>query len=90
MIKAIRTKYLLAVHPKSGVYRPIHDAINGSTVAIIDLEIGKRGWIAYECKPDNWHRVHFSTVEDINIDRNGDLVVTTKNTVYVFSELEDG
>lgn len=90
MLNEIHPKYIMSVYPKAGrPYNPIHDEINGSTATIINLEIGERGWVAYETFKNEWHRLHLSIVEDVLIADNGDLTVTTTNTVYKFAKLAE-
>lgn len=83
MLTDIHPKYTLSVHPKEGrTYNPVHDAVDGAIATIIDLQIGERGWIAYRCDLGGWHRLHISSVEDVMVDENGNVEVTTLNTMY--------
>lgn len=88
MLEAIHPKYIVSVYPKAGrPYNPIHNEIDGSTATIINLNVGERGWVAYETFPNVWHRLHLSIIEDIMASENGDLTVTTTNTVYKFVKI---
>jgi len=87
MLENIHPKYTLSVTPKENrPYNPVHDYVRDATATIVDLKIGQRGWIAYSFAPDDWHRLHTSTVEDIQINENGGVTVTTRNTVYTLTK----
>lgn len=66
-----------------------HDTILGCTCYLAYLKPGERGWFLY--KPE-WldqfapvRRVHTSPVQDVVYLDNGDVILTTKNTRYVFA-----
>ena len=95
MLSKIHPKYTLVVTPKEGTeYNPVHDETNGATATVIDLAVGKRGWIAY-CHEghwgwDYWHRLHTSFIKNINVDEEtGDIAVETENTIYVLLRIKD-
>ena len=88
MLNEIHPKYIMSVYPKAGrPHNPIHDEINGSTATIINLEIGERGWVAYETFKNEWQRLHLSIIEDVSVAENGDLSVRTTNTIYQFAKI---
>lgn len=90
MLESIHPKYTLSVYPKEGrPYNQVHDEVDGATATIIDLLVGERGWIAWCFAPDDWHRLHTSTVEDIDVDEYGNIAVTTRNTVYRLAKWAD-
>ena len=83
MLSGIHPKYTMSVHPKAGTtYNPLHDEVDGATATIIDLAVGERGWLAYCFAPDDWHRIHTSTGEDVVVDEYGNVMVATNNTIY--------
>lgn len=88
MLADIHPKYTLSVyHQKYLRHNPVHNTVDGSTATVIDLTVGKRGWIAYCFGPDDWHRLHTSTVQDVVVDAYGNIEVTTLNTVYRLNKL---
>lgn len=88
MLSNVHPKYRLAVNPKkASAYNYIHDCVDGEIVTVIDLTVGKRGWIAIERGIDSWHRLHTSIVEQVELLDNGDIRLTTMNTVYVLNKI---
>ena len=91
-------KYTIEVIP-GYLGNPLHDEIRGCTAVIIDITVGKRGWIAYKAMDvlgeDYWHRLHTSTIE--YIDENDVLwknvgesrVETVGNITISFSQQEN-
>lgn len=87
MLSNIHPKYILTAAPKPGKrYNPVHDEVNNTVATVIDLTVGERGWIAVYMDYD-WHRLHLSTIEDIVWFENGNITVTTRNTVYTLTKL---
>lgn len=54
------------------------------------FKIGERGWFLCENGDefDPVHRIHTSVVKDVKYEENGNIIVTTENTVYTF-EVEE-
>lgn len=87
-------RYRMTIHPKEGTpFNPIHEQANNTISVILDVEVGKRGWINYMVEENiwsnenYWHRIHTSTIEKIEVD-NDNLIngikIYTMNTVYEF------
>ena len=92
MLNNIHPKYTLRVIPKVGrPHNPIHDTADGKIATIIDATVGKRGWIAFlsddAMGDDTWHRLHTSPVEIVDVFQDGNITVTTKNTIYHLAPL---
>lgn len=89
------TRYIVSINPKpTSKPNVFHEEVNGSVCSIVDIVVGKRGWIAvWEAYDESWHRYHLSTVESIITDEsNGEatqVIVTTRNTVYTFKKIEE-
>ena len=82
------TKYNLRIIPKKGTaYNPVHDEFNNTTAVIIDVTVGKRGWIACNIEEDYWTRLHLSTIEKVIEHDHGEIEVVTRNTHYHFVPL---
>lgn len=91
MLENIHPKYRLTVHPKDGTqYNPLHDYVEGSMATIIDVQPGRRGWIAYMEGVDDWHRVHTSEVQNVTVDETGNVEIETLNTVYKLAKYKTG
>lgn len=92
MLNNIHPKYALSVIPKKGSpHNPIHNEVDGCMATIIDLTVGKRGWIAFLSDTtggeDSWHRLHTSPIEKITVGDNGEIEVVTRNTLYFLAPL---
>lgn len=88
MLENIHPKYRLTVHPKNGTrYNPLHDYVQYATATIIDVQSGRRGWLAYVDEIDSWHRLHTSIVQNVTVDEVGNVEVETMNTVYKLMKL---
>lgn len=81
-------KYHLYCTPRRGVLKPLHERMNGKEAGIIELTIGERSWLCYKDEEDTdffnipWHRILTSPVESVEQDENGNIYITTENTVY--------
>ena len=68
---------------------PIHDKVRGNICYLAYLNEGERGW--FLCESDNMfepiHRIHTSTVREIQYARGGQVTVFTRNTKYVFKNV---
>lgn len=95
MLSKIHPKYTLVVTPKDGTrYNPVHDETNGAIATVIDLTVGKRGWIAFMSDTffgeDDWHRLYTSIIKDITVEEEtGDIAVETENTIYILLRIKD-
>lgn len=93
MLNKLHPKYSVRVIPKKGTpYNPFHEQVDGSIVTIIDVTVGKRGWIAYYVDSDwgegSWHRLHTSPIEKVTVGDNGEIEVVTRNTLYFLAPLD--
>ena len=80
-------KYVLTVDKKDkSKVNPFHSEFNGKIISIIDLEVGERGWLAYKDEDsyleNYWHRIHTSTIKDIEVDSEGNIKIETNNSFY--------
>lgn len=92
MLNKVHPKYTLAVIPKKGTpFNPTHEAVDGKIATIIDVTVGKRGWIAYHVDSDwgegSWHRLHTSPIEKVNVYDTDEIEVVTRNTCYFLAPL---
>lgn len=85
----IQTKYTLHITPKDGRYNSNHRLCHGREAGIIDLPIGKCGWLFYKSEFDGeyfynipWHRIQLSPIEKVEEDEYGNIHITTQNTYY--------
>lgn len=91
----IHPKYTLTTTSKAN--RPhsnIHASIQGTKATIIDVEIGKRGWLAYLDEEsfyneDCWSRIHTTTILNITVDDNGNVCIETENTFYNLTKIKE-
>ena len=92
MLESIHPKYLLRAYPKEDtIYNPIRDDVDECIATIIDINEGERGWIAYYVDDswmgEGWHRLHTSIIENITVDDEMNVIITTRNTKYVLHRL---
>lgn len=74
------------VKPRHGSLRWIHAEVLDRRCYIVEIEVGQRGWIKYEPQdePGNFHRLHTSTIQEVNYDEAQDRYeIVTMNTVYI-------
>ena len=91
----IQTKYTLFITPKDGKpHNPNHQEWHGKEAGIIDLPIGERGWLFYKDEYNEeyfynvpWHRIHLSTIENVEEDEDGNIHITTQNTYYTLTKV---
>ena len=93
----IQTKYILSITPKEDKpYNPNHEEWEGKEAGIIDVSVGKRGWLFYKNDEEEefdydcnipWHRIHLSSIEKIEEDENGNIHITTRNTYYTLIKI---
>ena len=79
-------KYRLVEIEEFNKYNPVHDNIRGKICYLAYLNEGERGWFLYETDDvfDPIHRIHTSTVKEVQYARCGEIIVFTRNTKYVF------
>lgn len=85
------TRYIVSINPKpTSKPNVFHEELNGSVCSIVDIAVGKRGWVVvWEAYDESWHRYHLSTVEGVEVTDNEEVIVTTRNTVYTFKKIEE-
>lgn len=63
-----------------------YDSIKGKICYLGFFRIGERGW--FLCDHEQGfapvHRIHTSEVKGVKYNENGQVIVTTENTEYVF------
>lgn len=81
-------KYLLENIEEFNGHNYVYDEAENSTCYLAYLKVGERGWFLYE---DDWfgcHRMHTSTIQ--NVEYNDDkIIVETKNTRLTFRLLSE-
>ena len=89
-------RFKLDIKPKEGTkYNPLHDEANGCIASVLDIEVGKRGWINYMTDDylweHSWHRIHTSIIEKIDADLEDNCInkvtITTMNTIYTLTKI---
>lgn len=91
-------RFKLDIQPKEGTrYNSLHDEANGCIASVLDIEVGKRGWINYKTDDylweTSWHRIHTSMIEKIDIEYDNTnnyinkLTIVTMNTVYTLTKI---
>lgn len=91
----LNNKYILTTTSKAN--RPhsnIHAFIQDTKATIIDVEVGKRGWLAYLDEEnfyneDYWSRIHTTTILDIKVDDDGNIAIETENTFYNLTKIKE-
>ena len=95
-LNALCPRFKLDIQPKEGTaYNPLHDEANGCIASVLDIEVGKRGWINYMTDDylweHSWHRIHTSMIEKIDIGYVDNcinkLTIVTMNTVYTLTKI---
>ena len=68
----------------------LHDSIIGKVCYLGFFRIGERGWFLVDEMQgfEPVHRIHTSEVKDVKYGENGQVIVNTQNTEYVF-DLEE-
>ena len=82
-------KYRLVEIESFNGYNPVHDNIRGKICYLAYLNEGERGWFLYETNDvfDPIHRIHTSTVKEVQYTRGNQIIVFTRNTKYVFKNI---
>lgn len=79
-------KYRLTKLEEFKKHNHIYDNIEGAICYIAYFNVGDRGWFLCEC--DDWyepvHRIHTSTVKDIQYIEDDKIIITTENSRYTF------
>lgn len=80
-------KYVIEQIEEFNRPNPLYLNIKGCVCYPVYLNPGERGWFLYE--EYDWpfmpHRVHTSTVKDVDYSQENKIVVTTQNTRFTFS-----
>ena len=81
-------KYIFASYEELNKHNFLYEDLVGCVCYLAYLKPGERGWYLYE-RPDDIvpHRVHTSIVKDVKYADNGDIIVTTENTRFTFTEV---
>lgn len=63
-----------------------YNSIKGNICYLGFFKIGERGWFLVDEMRgyDPVHRIHTSEVKDVKYEENGDIIVVTENTTYIF------
>lgn len=84
-------KYRLESFEEFNKHNPMYATMLDRVCYPAYFKVGERGWSL--CVVDDWsetaHRVHTSTVKDVQYTRSGQIVVTTQNTRLTFSPITD-
>ena len=80
------TKYRLAEIEELNGHNSVHDEMKGNICYLAYLNHGERGWFLIDTgeKFNPVHRIHTSVVKDVKYTRGKQVIVTTKNTKYIF------
>lgn len=65
---------------------PLYLEMRGCVCYPVYFNVGERGWFLYECDDpyDYPHRIHTTTVKDVQYTRGNTIIVTTENTRFTF------
>jgi hypothetical protein len=81
-------KYRVKVEPKNGtMYNPMHDELQGSIATDLSFHIGCRGYFLAELSDGRSGGISTSPIGDIVEFENGDIRLSTLNTVYTFNKI---
>lgn len=79
-------KYFCEVYPRDGhELNAIHDIVNRKFVTIEGCDVGERGHIFAV----NGSGVHTSTIFSVDHLCEGDLRITTRNSIYDLTRVDD-
>lgn len=81
-------KYCLTQITELRKPNPMHEAILNTICYLAYLNPGEQGWFLSEMEDIfcGVHRIHTSTVRSVEYN-NPEIIVTTENTTYVFTEI---
>lgn len=67
---------------------PMHEEILNTTCYLAYLNQGERGWFLCDMNDmfGGIHRIHTSIIKSVEYN-DTEIVVTTENTVYIFTEI---
>ena len=83
-------KYCLEKIEEFNGHNSLYDEIEGKICYLAYLNVGERGWFLWEA--NDWvgcHRIHTSTISDIEYTRGNQVIVTTQNTKFTFTLVVD-
>ena len=80
-------KYRLEKIEEFRRHNSIYDGMEGRVCYLAYLNVGKRGWFLYEEDEFGFwaHRIHTSTIKNVDYTRGNQIIVTTKNTKFTFT-----
>lgn len=81
-------KYLLEKIEEMNRHNPIYDDMEDTVCYLAYFNIGERGWFLYEDYFGSAHRIHTSTVQDVEYTDN-QVFVTTRNTRFTFTVINE-
>ena len=85
-------KYRLNNIEEFNKHNPIYDNMHGNICYLAYLNVGERGWFLHEDKND-WfgmpHRIHTSVIKDVEYTRGNQVIVTTQNTKFTFTVVNE-
>lgn len=70
----------------------IYLEMEGRLCYLVYFNVGERGWFLYETGDmfdDIPHRVHTSTVKNVEYTRGNQVIVTTQNTRFTFTLINE-
>ena len=81
-------KYILEKIEESNGHNSIYDSVEGRVAYPAYFNVGERGWFLWI--EDGWfdefaHRIHTSTVKNVEYTRGNQIIVTTQNTKFTFT-----
>lgn len=81
-------KYTLEKIEEFNEHNPIYDEIKlGDICYPAYLKPGEQGWFLWESSDsfDSPHRIHTSTIKNVEYTRGNQIIVTTLNTRFIFT-----
>lgn len=82
-------KYVIEKIEEFGDHNFIYDGVEGRIAYPAYFNVGERGWFLWieECE---WfgelaHRIHTSTIKNVEYTRGNQIIVTTRNTKFTFT-----
>lgn len=85
-------KYILEKIEEFNGHNHIYDDMEGRICHPAYFNVGERGWFLWI--EDGWfdgfaHRIHTSTVKNVEYTRGNQIIVTTQNTKFTFTVIND-
>ena len=81
-------KYHLEKIEEMNRHNPIYDDMEDAVCYLAYFNVGERGWFLAEDYWGSAHRIHTSTVRDVEYTDN-QVLVTTHNTKFTFTEISE-